>query len=312
MHKVIWNMAVDLVITVLLVLTFVFFALRILPGDPAVAALGDMAGPQQIEAFRKQLGLDQPLLYQYLSFVLDMLRFDFGRSMSNSEPISNILLQNLPYTLELTVASMLLGILIGMPAGVLSAIYRGGSLDYGARIFALLGFCIPDFYLGALLLIAFALKFDWFPIMGGGDGFLDRMYHLVLPAMTLGLVLAAFTSRLTRSSLLEVLGKDYVRTARAKGLGEFLVIGKHALRNALIPVVTGFGIYTLSLLSGSISVELIFSRPGLGSVLVNAIEARDYTVVQAGLVLFSFFVVVVNFAMDFLYAVVDPRIRVKA
>jgi ABC-type dipeptide/oligopeptide/nickel transport system permease component len=174
---------------------------------------------------------------------------------------------------------------------------------------ALIGFCVPEFYLGALMLIVFALKLDLFPIMGGGEGLLDRLAHLVLPAFTLGLVMAAFACRLTRASLLEVLRRDFIRTARAKGVPNRIVIYKHALRNALIPVVTGFGLYILSMLSGSISVELVFSRPGIGTVLVNGIMSRDYPVVQAGLVVFAFFVVVVNMSMDLLYGAIDPRVR---
>ena len=300
----------DTLLTALMVLTLVFFALRILPGDPAVAALGDLAGTAQIEAFREQLGLNEPLHVQYFSFISDMARLDFGRSMTNGEPIAQIIAQNLPYTLQLAFTAMLIGMLVGVPVGVVSATMRGRSIDYGARVFALLGLCIPDFFLGALMLIIFSLYLDVFPIMGGGSGLWGRLQHIVLPAATLGLVMAAFTSRLTRSALLEVLGRDYVRTARAKGLVERVVIGKHALRNAMIPVITGFGIYILTMLSGSISIELIFSRPGIGSVLVNAINARDYTVVQAGLVMFSLFVVAVNFSMDIIYALIDPRVRV--
>ena len=312
MIRLLVNRLFDTLVTALLVLTLVFVALRILPGDPAVAALGDTAGTAQIEALREQLGLNRPLAAQYFYFLWDMLRLDFGRSMLNGASISGILLSNLPYTLQLAAGAILVGMLIGVPAGILSAINKGRGLDYGARVFALIGLCIPDFYLGALMLIAFALTLDWFPIMGGGSGLWGSLYHVALPALTLGLVMAAFTSRLTRSALLEVLGRDYVRTARAKGVSERWVVGKHALRNAMIPVVTGFGIYILTLLSGSISIELIFSRPGIGSVLINGINARDYAVVQAGLVMFSMFVVLVNFGVDIVYALIDPRVRVAA
>lgn len=301
----------DAIITLLLVLTVVFLALRVLPGDPAIAALGDMAGEEQIRAFREELGLNRPLYEQYFSFLWNMLQMDFGQSLANNDVILDVLLNNLPYTMQLAVAAMSIGMLIGVPAGIVSAVNKGKTVDYLARIFALVGLCIPDFYLGALMLIVFALHLDWLPIMGGGSGFLDRLHHLVLPACTLGLVMAAFTSRLTRSALLEVLGRDYVRTARAKGVSERLVITKHALRNAMIPVVTGFGIYILTMLSGSISIELIFSRPGIGAVLVNGITGRDYTVVQAGLVMFAFFVVMVNVVIDIIYALIDPRIRIQ-
>jgi peptide/nickel transport system permease protein len=309
MIRYIGNRVLDSAMTVLLVLTLVFLAMRVLPGDPAVAALGDTAAPEQLAAFRERLGLNAPLPVQYLQFVWNMLRLDFGRSFLTNEPIGAMLAANLPYTIELALLAMVFGMALGVPAGVVSATQRGSAVDYLARVLALLGFCVPEFYLGALLLIAFALKLDLFPIMGGGEGLVDRVHHLILPAATLGLVMAAFTCRLTRSSLLEVLRKDFVRTARAKGAPRRVVIYRHALRNALIPVVTGFGLYILSMLSGSISIELVFSRPGVGSVLVNGILSRDYPVVQAGLVVFALFVVVVNMSMDLLYGIIDPRIR---
>jgi peptide/nickel transport system permease protein len=309
MIRYIGNRVLDSAMTVLLVLTLVFLAMRVLPGDPAVAALGDTAAPEQLAAFRERLGLNAPLPVQYLQFVWNMLRLDFGRSFLTNEPIGAMLAANLPYTIELALLAMVFGMALGVPAGVVSATQRGSAVDYLARVLALLGFCVPEFYLGALLLIAFALKLDLFPIMGGGEGLVDRVHHLILPAATLGLVMAAFTCRLTRSSLLEVLRKDFMRTARAKGAPRRVVIYRHALRNALIPVVTGFGLYILSMLSGSISIELVFSRPGVGSVLVNGILSRDYPVVQAGLVVFALFVVVVNMSMDLLYGIIDPRIR---
>lgn len=304
-----WNRFVDALITIVLVVTLVFIAMRVLPGDPAVAALGEYATPEQLATFRAQLGLDQPLWQQYISFFWSILTLDLGNSLMSGQSIWSVLLVNLPYTIELTVAAMIIGMIIGVPMGVLSATRRGSPVDYSARVIALAGFCIPDFFLGALILIVFGLKLDLFPVIGGGVGFQDRLYHLVLPATTLGLVMAAFTSRLTRSALLEVLGRDYIRTARAKGVREKWVIYKHALRNALIPVVTGFGIYILTMLSGSIAIELIFARPGVGSVLINGINSRDYPMVQAGLLVFALFVVLVNILMDLLYILIDPRMR---
>ncbi len=310
MGRYVLRRLVDAVLTILLVLSLVFVAMRILPGDPAVAALGDSATPDQLAAFRERLGLDQPLIVQYAAFLWHMLRFDFGRSFVTNEPTMRLLGENLPYTIQLAIAAIVVGAVLGIPAGIVSATRRDGWMDYLARGASLAGYCVPEFYLGALLLIAFALKLDVFPIMGGGGAPLDRLWHLVLPACTLGLLMAAFACRLTRSAMLDVLKRDYVRTARAKGAPRRIVIYRHALRNALIPIVTGFGLDILSMLSGSISVELVFNRPGLGTVLVNGILQRDYPVVQASLVLFAFFVVVVNIAMDLLYAAVDPRIRV--
>jgi peptide/nickel transport system permease protein len=270
--------AVDAALTVWLVLTLVFFAMRVLPGDPAVAALGDQATADQLAAFRAAMGLNAPLITQYGHFLWDMLRLDFGRSFRTDESIGGLLAAALPYTLQLAGAALVVGAALGIPAGVVAATQRGRAADYLARGLSLIGLCMPEFYLGALLLIVFALRLDLFPIMGGGTGPLDRLHHLVLPAVTLGLVMAAFTARLTRASLLEVLKRDFIRTARAAGLPERSVIWHSALRNALIPVVTGFGIYILTMLSGSISIELVFARPGLGTTLVSGILARDYPV----------------------------------
>ena len=310
MRAYIANRAVDAVLTVWLVLSLVFLAMRVLPGDPAMAALGDQATSEQLTAFRAAMGLDAPLVVQYGQFLWEMVRFDFGRSFRTGEAIGGLLGAALPFTLELAGAALVVGAAIGVPAGVIAATRRGQAADVVARMVSLVGLCMPEFYLGALLLIVFALRLDLFPIMGGGSGVVDRAHHLVLPAVTLGLVMAAFTARLTRSSLLEALKRDYIRTARAAGLPERSVIWHSALRNALIPVVTGFGIYILTMLSGSISIELVFARPGLGTTLVSGILARDYPVVQAGLVVFAFFVVAVNLTMDLLYAAIDPRIRV--
>jgi peptide/nickel transport system permease protein len=229
----------------------------------------------------------------------------------NGASINEMLADNLPYTIELTVAATIVGVLIGIPLGVASATRRDGPVDYGARVFALLGFAVPDFYLGALLLIGFSLNLGLFPINGVGDGLVDNLYHLLLPALTLGLIKAAFVSRLTRSALLEVMNRDYVRTARAKGAQEGRVIYRHALRNALLPVTTGLGLSILSTLSGSIAIELIFGRPGLGSLLIGAIETRDYPIIQAGLIVFALFVVLVNLVMDLLTVLIDPRVRVS-
>jgi peptide/nickel transport system permease protein len=301
----------EVIPTVLVVLTLVFFALRIMPGDPAIAALGEFATSDAIASFRAKLGLDAPLWVQYFSFVGHALTGDFGRSMSNNASINGLLAQALPYTLSLAGAATLIGIVVGIPFGALSAVNRNGVTDGLGRVFALIGFSLPDFYFGILLVLAFSVQLDWFPMIGGGEGFLDQLHHLVLPAITLGVVMAAFVMRLTRSSLLEVLRKDYVRTARGKGVAERWVIFRHALRNALIPVTTGLGIYLLTTLSGTITVELVFSRPGLGTLLIGGVTARDYTLVQAGLVVFAFFVVAVNLLTDLLCAAIDPRITLR-
>jgi ABC-type dipeptide/oligopeptide/nickel transport system permease component len=301
----------DVVPTVLLVLTLVFIALRLLPGDPAAVALGDYATPEQLKLFREQMGLNLPLWHQYVDFVWNMLTLDFGQSLVDRTSVLHVIAVNLPYTIELTLVATAMGLLFGIPLGVLAAVHRGKLPDAGVRGFSLIGYAIPDFYLGALFLIVFALNLGWFPINGGGTGFLDRMYHVFLPAVTLAMVKTAFLARLTRTSLLEVLGKDYVRTARAKGARESRVIYRHALRNALLPVTSGLGLSLLATLSGSVAIELVFNRPGIGEVLISAIAKRDYPVVQGGVVVFAAFVVLINLLVDLAYVVVDPRIRVK-
>lgn len=302
----------DAVPTVLLVLTLMFVALRLLPGDPALVVLGEYATQEQLALFRRQMGLDLPLWRQYLDFLWHMLTLDFGMSMINPVPVAQLIGENLPYTIELTAVATGMGLAFGIPMGVLAAVNRNRLPDAGVRVFSLVGYAIPDFYLGALLLIVFALNLGWFPINGGGEGLLDRLYHVFLPALTLAMVKTAFIGRLTRTSLLEVLGRDYIRTARAKGAREPRVIYRHALRNALLPVTTGLGLSLLATLSGSVAIELIFNRPGIGEVLISAIAKRDYPVIQGGVVVFAFFVVIVNLAVDLAYIVVDPRIRVKA
>lgn len=301
----------DAIPTIFLVLTLVFIAMRILPGDPALAALGDNALPEQILEFREKMGLNVPLWQQYFNFLGGVLTLDFGRSLLSNTPVIQLIAQNLPYTIELTLVAMAMGIVAGIPLGVIAATNRNKGPDNGVRVFSLIGYAIPDFYLGALLLITFSLNLGWFPINGAGDGFIDRLYHVFLPALTLAFVKAAFLGRLTRTSLLEVFGKDYIRTARAKGAKENRVIYRHGLCNALLPITTGLGLSLLSTLSGSVAIELVFNRPGIGRLLISAIAERDYAVIQGGVLVFAMFVVLINLMMDLVYVVVDPRVKVQ-
>lgn len=299
----------DAIPTLWLVLTLVFVALRILPGDPALVALGDYATPEQLALFRSQTGLDAPLWQQYFAFLWDVVTFNFGTSLISKESVAGVIGFNLPYTIALTLGATGLGVLIGIPFGVLAAVRKNKLPDSAMRVFSLVGYAIPDFYLGAILLITFALHLKLFPINGGGEGFVDQLYHLVLPAITLAILKIAFLGRLTRTSLLEVLSKDYIRTARAKGAPQKRVIYKHGLRNALLPIVTGLGLSLLATLSGSVAIELVFNRPGLGSTLIKAIAERDYPLIQGTVVIFALMVVVVNLAVDTLYNIIDPRVR---
>lgn len=309
MPGLIFNRLLDAIPTIFLVLTLVFIALRLLPGDPALVALGDQATPEQLALFREQAGLNVPIWQQYFVFLWDMLTLNFGKSLISGSNVVDTIARNLPFTVELTIVATGIGALIGIPFGVWAAVRKNRAPDQGMRVFSLVGYAVPDFYLGAMLLIIFALNLAWFPINGGGDGFIDRMYHIALPAITLAFVKIAFLGRLTRTSLLEVLSKDYVRTARAKGAPENQVIFKHALRNAMMPVTTGLGLSTLATLSGSVAIELVFNRPGLGQMLISAINERDYPLIQGGVVVFAFFVVLINLLVDLAYLFVDPRLR---
>jgi ABC-type dipeptide/oligopeptide/nickel transport system permease component len=302
---------VDSIPTVFLILVLVFIAMRILPGDPAIAAMGDNATQEQLDIFRERMGLNEPLFKQFMDFALGALTLDFGVSLMDSRPVMGLILYNLPYTIELTFGAMLIGFSVGIPMGIIAAVNRNSWPDGIVRIFSMIGYAVPDFYLAALLLITFSLQLGWFPINGAGTDLADRIYHLFLPALTLALVKASFIGRLTRASVLEVLNADFVRTARAKGANSFRIVFHHALRNALLPLTTGFGLSLLATLSGSVAIELVFNRPGIGQLLISAIAERDYAVIQAGVLVFAMFVVIINLLIDLIYIIVDPGIRVK-
>ncbi len=293
------------------VVTFVFFLIRIVPGGPAVAALGSYATAESIRQLEKQMGLDKPILMQYGKFIKDLCQGDLGKSLITNKPISQEIIRALPYTLDLAIGGMIIGILFGIPIGIITALRRNRPPDYIGRILSLIGISMPEFYLGILLMYILAIKLHLFPVLGGGDfsNLGSRLYHLFLPALTLGIIMTAFISRMVRSSMLNVLREDYVRTAKAKGLHERVVIYKHALRNALIPTVTVIGIYMSILMGGSVLTEIIFSRPGLGKMMVFAVKDRDYIALQSVIIIFSAFVFLFNLITDLLYSIIDPRIE---
>ena len=293
----------------LAVFTMVFLVVRVIPGDPAVAALGDYASKEAVEALRERMGLNDPLIVQYFRFLSDLLRGDLGKSMITGKPINEQVAYVLPYTLELTLVSILIGAFLGIPLGVFTAVNRNSFIDYLGRLISLAGLSVPAFYFGILLILLFAVKLDVLPAVGGGDfRKLADKNHLVLPALTLGLIMTTSVTRLTRSAMLNVLSADYVRTARAKGLKDRVVILKHALRSALVPIVSVIGLWAASLIGDSVMTEVVFSRPGLGKMLVGAIMQRDYTALQSVMVIYAAFVVVVNLLTDLTYGLVDPRI----
>ena len=298
--------------TLLAVFTIVFLVIRIVPGDPAVAALGDYASKDAVEALRERMGLNDPLPVQYADYLGNLLRGDLGTSMINGKSISEQIAYVLPYTLQLTAASVLFGTMLGVPLGVLTALKRNSAADYLGRIFSLAGLSIPAFYLAILLIFTFAVRLGWLPAIGGGDIYNDpigSLRYLVLPTLTLGLIMTASVTRLTRSTMLNVLREDYVRTARAKGLSKWVVIFGHALRSAWLPIVALLGLWTASLIGDSVLTEFVFSRPGLGKLLIGAILQRDYSALQSIMVIYAAFVVVVNLLTDLTYGFLDPRIK---
>lgn len=282
----------------------VFLLIHMVPGDPVDMMLGESARPADREALRHALGLDQSLWVQFIQFASGLLRGDLGVSIHSSRPVSELILERAPATIELALAALLVSVVIALPMGVLAAVRRNTLWDRGAMTFSLIGVSMPNFWLGPLLILMFSVGLGWFPVSG-------REYpgSLVLPAITLGTALAAVLSRMVRSSLLEVLGEDFVRTARAKGMPEYIVIWKHALLNALLPVITLLGLQLGVLLGGAVITETVFSWPGLGKLTIDAILRRDYPVVQGTVLVISVTYVLVNMLTDMVYGIVDPRIR---
>jgi len=297
--------------TLLAVLTVVFFFVRIAPGDPALIILGDQASQQALAAVRHDLGLDQSLPIQYLGFMATVLRGDLGTSLVNHQSVWGEVAKVLPYTIELTLIALVIGAALGLPLGVIAARRRNAAIDYAARFFSLLGLSFPAFVSAILLLLVFAIQLRWFPVISEakpGD-LLSRLSALALPAINLGLIMVAYVMRVARSSMLGVLGEDYIRTARSKGVPARVVIWRHALRNALIPVVTVVGLYLGVLIGNSVLTEIVFNRPGLGKLIVNSLNQRDYTMLEGLMVIYAFFIVLANLLTDLTYGLVDPRVK---
>ncbi len=291
------------VIVVWGVVTVVFVVAR-LSGDPISLLVAPETPPAEIQALRDRLGLNDPLPIQYAVFLRQAVRGDFGTSLRYRQDALQVVLDRVPATLQIAAAAFAFAVLVALPVGILSAVRPNSIFDNVAMLLALVGQAVPTFFLGIVLILLFAVRFGWFPTSGLGSP-----AGLVLPAITLGAFAAASIARLTRSAMLEVLGQDYVRTARAKGLGERSVVRGHALRNALVPVVTIMGLQFGTLLGGSVVTETVFALPGIGRLIIQSIGNRDYPVVQAGVFLIAVAFVVVNLVVDVLYAVLDPRIR---
>ncbi|MDQ7859842.1 MAG: ABC transporter permease [Armatimonadota bacterium] len=294
-----------LAVPVIFGVAFVVFAMvRVVPGDPAQIIAGETATREFVEAIRKDLGLDRPILQQFASFLAGAARGDFGRSIRSRAPVSEELAARIPNTVQLTIAGLLVAVAVGVSAGVISAVRPYSWLDASVMFVALVGLSMPVFWSGLMLILIFAVRLSWLPAVGTGT-----LAHLILPAITLGGATAAIIARMTRSSMLEVLRSDYIRTARAKGAPERTVVNRHALRNALIPVITVVGLQMGTLLSGAVLTESVFAWPGIGRLMVEGILTRDYPVVQAAVLLVALAFVFVNLLVDLLYALVDPRIH---
>jgi len=297
--------------TLWIALTIIFVLVRVIPGDPTAAVMGDYMSEQSIQVLRKQMGIDQPLMVQYGRYLYDFVRGDFGRSLVTGSPVIDELRSALPHTLQLTFCSILVGMVTGIPLGLFLALRRNTIWDYLGRFFSLAGLSFPSFYIAILFILFFSIKLDLLPVMGVGKaGDLgDRLRHLILPSFSLGLLMMSYLTRITRSAMLDVLNADYIRTAHSKGLKNIKVISKHAFKNASVSIVTVLGMYVGILIGSSVMTEIIFNRPGLGSLIVGSMLNRDYTTITSIMTIYAAIVIFVNLITDLSYGFIDPRIR---
>ena len=287
--------------------TLVFFLIHMVPGDPVAVMLGDWASPADEEALRQQLGLHQPIWVQYTDYLSGLLHFDLGQSLFFQQPVSELIAERFPMTLQLALMALLVAVLIAFPLGLWAALRAGRWPDHLSMTVSLIGVSIPNFWLGPMLILLFSLTLAWLPVSGA-----EQPFSWVLPSITLGTALAAILARMLRASLLEVMHEDFIRTAQAKGLAGYLVYGKHALLNALLPVVTIWGLQLGTLLGGAVITEVVFDWPGLGQLLVESIQRRDYPVVQGCILVISIAYITINGLTELVYAWLDPRIRVAS
>lgn len=300
------------VVVMFIVLTTVFIIVRLAPGDPAALMLGPQATAAAIAELRARMGLDQPVVLQYFSYLGQMLQGDLGESIFFHQPVLDVIASRAEPTTFLTLFSILIGVVIALPVGILAAYRRGGLFDQGALSTAMLAASVPSFWLGLMFQQYLATRTGWFPVSGYGTPdatFLERMHCLVLPAIVLGIVNSALIIRFSRAAMLDVLGDDYVRTARAKGMSERRVVIRHALKNALIPIITVIGLTFALLIAGAIVTEQVFNLPGVGSLVVGAVLRRDYPVIQGVLIVVAGLYVLINFLTDMLYLAIDPRVK---
>lgn len=315
MKKYIINRILSLIPVLFLVSVGIFLLIHLTPGDPARAILGDLATEAQVQELRDKMGLNDPLILQYIHWIGNVFHGNLGDSVFIDEPMGKIILDHLGPTISLTVFSMLIAVILAIPLGVLSAKGKGSLADAGVSVFTLGGISIPSFLMGLFLMMLFSVKLRWLPSAGyksiSEGGFLTHLRYLTLPAIALGFMQAALITRMTKSSMLEVLGSDYIKMARAKGVKEKKILWKHAFRNALIPIITVIGHSFVSLLSGATVVENVFNIPGLGQLIVNSVSRRDYEVIQAVVLVIALMNVLVNLFVDILYGLANPKIQLE-
>ncbi|WP_421566519.1 ABC transporter permease [Ochrobactrum sp. EDr1-4] len=315
MERIAWallNRLVGMLIVLALVVTVVFIIVRVTPGDPAAVMLGSDATPQDIADLRARMGLDAPILIQYVHFIMGIFQGDLGQSIFLNQPVTTALASRAEPTFFLTLFSILIAVAIALPVGIFSAVKRGTIFDQSVVTLTMIAASIPSFWLGLILIQTLAVGMGWFPASGYGGpdaSFFDRLQHLVLPALALGIVNSALITRFTRAAMLDVLSDDYVRTARAKGARERRVILKHAFKNALVPIITVIGLSIAMLVAGAVVTETVFGLPGIGNLVVSAVLRRDYPVIQGTLLVVAAIYVLINFTVDLLYILVDPRVK---
>lgn len=306
---------IQLIPTLFIVAVIVFFITRALPGNPAAVMLGPQASAEDIAAFTEKLGLNQPLYIQFVDYIKNLLVFDFGNSLAYNRPIIDLIMERFPNTIVLALSALLIAVIVGVPAGIIAARKQNSFIDYIVTTFSLVGVSMPIFWLGIMLVLLFSVNLGWFPATGMGDlddGIGVFVKHLILPSIALATIPTAQFARIIRASMLETISQDYIKTARAKGLHEFFVIGKHAFKNALTPLLTVMGLQFSNLLGGAVLTETIFSWPGMGLLIIDAIEKRDFIVVQNTVIFIAIIYVVINLIVDILYKVVNPRIQLDS
>lgn len=300
-------------IPVMLMVAIVVFAiLRLTPGDPAALLAGDLATPEQLQQIRHRMGLDQPLFLQFVQWIVQLLQGNLGVSLISDVPVTEMIANRMGPTISISASTIIFSVLVAVPLGTIAAWRRGKLLDRAVMSFSVLGFSVPAFVVAYALIFVISINFQWLPVQGYkpfSDGFWPYFQRLILPTITLSTVYVALIARITRASIIEVLGEDYIRTARAKGLKEHAVVMQHALGNAAVPIITIIGIGVSMLIGGVVVTESVFNLPGLGRLVVEAVLARDYPVIQGLILLFSFVYILINLVVDILYCVVDPRIR---